>query len=183
MDLSEQGFSGYYDATATPTATVGMGDFSAFFGGEPSAQYARVTTSDPAPSGDLIVRAGPSSSQSQVGGVEKDGIVTILDVSDDGGWYLIDWQGGMRRAAVQGWASARFLTITDTPPPTTPGAAPPPALPGAVIPPSPRPAPAPGNLTPASSSSSGASPLLYIGAAAAAVAVGAMLLGKKKRGG
>ncbi len=78
-------------------------------------QRARVTTNDPPPNGDLIMRTGPSDSALQVpgGGAEKDGIVTVinLNASPDGIWAEIDWPGGSRRPAAVGFAKKRFLTV------------------------------------------------------------------------
>lgn len=79
----------------------------------PSVQRAKVTTNDAPPSGDLIMRTGPSDSAPQVpgGGAEKDGIVTIINgnASADGVWSEIDWPGGSRRPAARGFAKKKFL--------------------------------------------------------------------------
>lgn len=80
------------------------------------AKFARVTTNDPPPSGDLIMRTSPSDAGAQVpgGGAEKDGTVTILrDV--DGIWSEIMWRGGTRRPLAQGFAKRKFLTILPNP--------------------------------------------------------------------
>lgn len=173
MNFTDQGYSGYYDATAPQDSTVGMGDFSAFFrelggGGDTGPKFARVTTKDAPPDGDIKVRSGPSTSYPQVGGAEKDGVVTILDVSDDGGWYQIEWGGGQRRAAVQGWASAQFLTITDAPPQPGPSV---PVVPGGGFLPAPSaPAPTPGPFTPAAATEGPSRGLLIAGGVAALAA-------------
>lgn len=89
----------------------------------PSVQRAKVTTNDPAPSGDLIMRTGPSDSAAQVpgGGADKDGIVIILNAnaSPDGVWSEISWPGG-RRPAARGFAKKKFL-VNLPPSPTTSG--------------------------------------------------------------
>lgn len=81
----------------------------------PPLQRARVTTNDPPPSGDLIMRTGPSDSALQVpgGGAEKDGIVTVVNMnaSPDGVWAEIDWPGGSRRPEAKGFAKKQFLTV------------------------------------------------------------------------
>lgn len=102
---------------AQPTAQ--QASFSQPASASPSApsarQKARVTTNDPPPSGDLIMRLGPSDSALQVpgGGAEKDGIVTVvnLNASPDGVWSEIDWPGGSRRPAAKGFAKKKFLTV------------------------------------------------------------------------
>lgn len=80
-----------------------------------AGQKARVTTNDPPPDGDLIMRTQPSDAASQVpgGGAEKDGIVTVVDLnaSSDGVWAAIDWPGGSRRPAAQGFCKKKFLTM------------------------------------------------------------------------
>lgn len=81
----------------------------------PPLQRARVTTNDPPPSGDLIMRTGPSDSALQVpgGGAEKDGIVTVVNMnaSPDGVWAEIAWPGGSRRPEARGFAKKQFLTV------------------------------------------------------------------------
>lgn len=81
----------------------------------PAGQKARVTTNDPPPSGDLIMRTAPSDSAAQVagGGAEKDGIVSILELqaSPDGVWSKIVWPGGSRRPGATGFAKRKFLTL------------------------------------------------------------------------
>jgi hypothetical protein len=71
-----------------------------------SVQQAVVTTHDQPPSGDLRVFATASTSQ-QIGGADKDGVVTVLDSSDPT-FALINWTGG-RNPAVQGFAKKQFL--------------------------------------------------------------------------
>lgn len=175
MRIEDQGFAGYYDATLTPDATVGMGDLASWLAAGGS-KFARVATNDPPPDGDLKIRSGPGTSYDQIGGAEKDAIVTILDVSEDGSWARIAWGGGVRRAPATGWASTRFLLETDEPPPF--GPPPPPALPGVIIePPAPiGPAPRPGNLKPASEKDEGIpTPVLAL-AGVAIVGLGIYLL-------
>lgn len=78
-----------------------------------AAVLAKVTTNDPAPDGDLIMRDAPSESGTQVpgGGAEKDGIVQLINAnaSGDGVWAEINWPGGSRRPAAHGFAKAKFL--------------------------------------------------------------------------
>jgi len=69
-----------------------------------------VTTNDPAPAGDLIVRSGPSMGSPQIGGAEKNGIVTVLDTSDTV-FARISWSGGPRWPAVDGFAKKAFLKL------------------------------------------------------------------------
>lgn len=165
MNQSDQGYAGYYDETLPALSTVGMGDFASFFGAG-TQQNVKVTTNDPAPEGDLFIRSGPGSSYAQVGAAEKGGVMTILDVSDDGAWYQVQWNGGIRRPPAQGWASARFLTLTDEPVQPGPSV---PVVPGVPVAPS-APSPSPGPYTPASSSTGPSRALLVGGAVAALVA-------------
>jgi len=70
-----------------------------------------VTTNDPAPSGDLIIRTAPNQTAPQIpgGGADKGGIVTIIrDV--DSVWTEIDWPGG-RRPAGRGFAKKQFIKL------------------------------------------------------------------------
>lgn len=177
MRTEDQGFAGYYDATLAPDATVGMGDMTSWLGAG-GTRYAVVATNDPPPDGDLRLRAGPSTSFDQVGGAEKGGTVTILDVSDDGGWAQVAWAGGMRRPAATGWASTKFLLETNEPPAFGP---PPPALPGAVPfgPPN-APAPGPDGPRPVVNKDEGGIPtLVLVVAGAAIVGLGIFLLAGK----
>ncbi len=89
----------------------------------PAVIRAKVTTNDPPPSGDLIMRDEPSDSAAQVpgGGAEKDGIVQVLDMnaSPDGVWAMIIWPGGDRRPAAQGFAKKKFLQVIPPSPVTS----------------------------------------------------------------
>lgn len=70
-----------------------------------------VTTNDPAPSGDLIIRTAPNQTAPQIpgGGADKGGTVTIIrDV--DSVWTEIDWGGG-RRPAGRGFAKKQFIKL------------------------------------------------------------------------
>jgi len=67
-----------------------------------------VTTNDPAPSGDLIIRSSPSASAPQIGGAEKNGTVIVLD-SSDATFARIQWGGGSRLPAATGFARKAFL--------------------------------------------------------------------------
>lgn len=73
-------------------------------------QQAVVTTNDPAPSGDLIIRSGPSMSSPQIGGAEKNGTVTVLNSSDPV-FAQIRWGGGSRLPAATGFAKKQFLKL------------------------------------------------------------------------
>ena len=75
----------------------------------PSQQTARVTTNDPAPQGDLIIRSGPSASAPQIGGAEKDGVVVVLFKDAGEGFSEISWPGGSRLPAIDGFARTKFL--------------------------------------------------------------------------
>jgi hypothetical protein len=91
-------------ATPDPTA-AGSGALQAQTN---PGQQARVTTNDPAPSGDLVIRAAPDASSQQIGGAEKDGIVFILEDAGNG-FSQISWPGGSRLPAAQGFAHTQFL--------------------------------------------------------------------------
>lgn len=178
MSSADQGFSTYYDATAEDSfATVGMGDLSSWLGAGGS-KYAVVSTTDPAPDGDLRIRTGPGTSYPQVngnGGAEKDGIVTVLDVSDDGEWVKVAWGGGLRRPAATGWAASRFLLETDTPPAFGPPPAP---APGPIVF-NPTPGPVKPVVDKPEDEGSTTKTVLLIGAGVAVLAIGAVLLGGK----
>ena len=81
---------------------------------------AKVTTNDPPPSGDLIVRGSASMTgpvlqggwaANQTGGAEKDGIVTILNSNADpaGVFAEIQWDGGSRWPAIRGFVKKQYL--------------------------------------------------------------------------
>ncbi len=73
-------------------------------------QTAIVTTNDPPPSGDLIIRSAPSANAAQIGGAEKGGLVTILDPGDST-FSKIQWDGGSRLPAATGFARKAFLVL------------------------------------------------------------------------
>ena len=77
-------------------------------------QAAVVTTRDPSPMGDLIIRDAPNGTQ--IGGADKNGAVMILnpDVLGDGVWAEIDWSGGNHPPA-HGFAPRQFLKLLATP--------------------------------------------------------------------
>jgi hypothetical protein len=72
-------------------------------------QLAQVTTNDPAPSGDLIIRDQPNGTQ--IGGAEKDGMVTVINPNVDGTFAQISWPGGSRLPAATGFARKAFLKL------------------------------------------------------------------------
>jgi len=98
-----------------PPAAVSPAQVAPAASAATSGQKARVTTNDPPPSGDLIMRTAPNDSAAQVpgGGAEKDGIVTVinLNASADGVWSEIDWPGGSRRPGARGFCKKKFLTV------------------------------------------------------------------------
>jgi hypothetical protein len=75
----------------------------------------RVTTNDPAPSGDLFIVSAPEEGHSIPGvGAEKNGLVDVLNpipVQDANGtfWLNVRWNGGNRLGPVTGFAKAKFL--------------------------------------------------------------------------
>jgi hypothetical protein len=73
-----------------------------------AATTAVVTTHDPAPLGDLIVFNGINGSK--IGGVDKNGTVTVLQWNADGAnqWARIAWSGG-RNAATTGYVHQAYL--------------------------------------------------------------------------
>lgn len=71
-------------------------------------QQAIVTTNDPAPSGDLIIRNRPGGTQ--IGGAEKGGRVAIIQQVDDT-WAEVQWPGGSRHPAARGFARKAFLKL------------------------------------------------------------------------
>jgi hypothetical protein len=75
-----------------------------------------VTTSDPPPIGDLIVRSSPDASAAQIGGAEKGGFVTVVHPNADGAGVFAEiiWAGGTRWPPVQGFAKNAFLKPVTT---------------------------------------------------------------------
>lgn len=74
------------------------------------AQFMKVTTNDPPPSGDLSLRSSPLDSAGVIGAAEKDSIVTVKDVSADGKFIRVEaLNPAGRRASATGWAHAAFL--------------------------------------------------------------------------
>jgi len=74
-------------------------------------RQAIVTTNDPAPAGDLIIRVQPDPAAAAIagGGADKGGTVTIVrDV--DATWAEVIWPGG-RRPAGRGFARKAFLKL------------------------------------------------------------------------
>lgn len=73
-----------------------------------------VTTSDPAPAGDLIVRSGPNMASGQIGGAQKNEAVTVLNPnagsSDGFQWAQISYGGGERWGAITGYVKAKYLS-------------------------------------------------------------------------
>jgi hypothetical protein len=76
----------------------------------PAGQTATVTTSDPAPSGDLIIRSQPSDTAPQTGGAEKNGVVTIVNWDASPTYAQIQWPGGSRLPPANGFAHKAYLT-------------------------------------------------------------------------
>lgn len=74
---------------------------------------ATVTTNDPPPSGDLIVRSGPSMASPQIGGAEKNGTVDVLTwnagTADGSTWAKVRWAGGNRWPKIEGYVKRQFL--------------------------------------------------------------------------
>lgn len=75
----------------------------------------RVTTNDPAPSGDLFIVSAPGQAGTAGVGAEKNGLVDVLNpipVSGPDGnlWLNVRWNGGTRLGPVTGFAKAKFLT-------------------------------------------------------------------------
>jgi hypothetical protein len=78
---------------------------------KPAGQKAIVTTHDPSPSGDLMIRIAPSPTSPTIegGGADKGGTVTIVrDV--DPTWAEVIWDGGNRPAG-RGFARKAFLKL------------------------------------------------------------------------
>lgn len=75
----------------------------------PSYDKAQVTTHDPEPIGDLVIRSAPSDSASQIGGAEKDGIVQVVSWSAGPAYAQVIWPGGPRLGPVSGYAHVAYL--------------------------------------------------------------------------
>lgn len=70
-----------------------------------------VTTSDPAPAGDVFLRRTPDSPGVPGVGAEKGGTVNVInpDVRGDGQWAHVQWFGGPRLDAAEGFVLTKFL--------------------------------------------------------------------------
>lgn len=78
------------------------------------AQFMKVTTNDPAPSGDLALRDAPSNSANVIGAAEKDSVVTVKGVSPDGQFVQVEaLNPAGRRPSATGWGHAAFLVPTN----------------------------------------------------------------------
>ena len=80
--------------------------------------FAVVTTSDPAPTGDLMIRPAPNAPGQQGVGAEKNGVVTVLkkDALGDGVWSEIIWGGGPRLGPARGFVKSAFLRASSVGP-------------------------------------------------------------------
>lgn len=100
----------------------------------PGIKYAKVTTRDPAPAGDLTVRSGPSSTASPLGAADKDSTVVVLNWEASPTYAQVQTTGG-RNLPVTGYAAKAYLTLSAAPPtpamPNLPGL---PGLPSAAAP-------------------------------------------------
>jgi hypothetical protein len=78
------------------------------------AQFMKVTTHDPAPSGDLALRSDPIDSASVIGAAEKDSVVTVKNASPDGQFLQVEaLNPAGRRQSATGWAHVAFLVPTN----------------------------------------------------------------------
>lgn len=104
-------------------------------------QFARVTTNDPPPDGDLKIRNAPSATARQTGGAAKDSVVAVLQWNADGNnlWSRIISTSGGKGGWLPGtgFVPQRFLKPASAPGPIP---APPDILP---FPPPPGPTPGP----------------------------------------
>jgi len=122
-------------------------------------QFARVTTSDPPPLGDLKIRSGPSATSTQTGGAAKDSIVAVLQWNADGAnqWSrIISTSGGQNWPPGTGFVMQRYLKPAAAPGPIP---APPDILPFPPLPFPPKPGPTPVAAQQARVTTSSASPL------------------------
>jgi uncharacterized protein YraI len=80
------------------------------------ATQAKITTADPAPSGDLIVRMGPGKANPQIGAADKNAAVQVVDwyggMADGASWARIVFTGG-RNPPITGYVKSRYLTPLD----------------------------------------------------------------------
>lgn len=184
--MSMYGYDGtLYDGdSGVPTGMGFLGAVAATMGELGTGSYAVVNTNDPPPAGDLKVRSGAGTSYSQIGGVDKGGVVEIIDeANDDQGrfWAKVRWAGG-RWPAIEGWVAGWLLKETNAPSPIAPnggGLVIPtiPSLPGgATVDPGGVPgAPVqPGNLKPASSTDAGMSTGAKVGIVVGVLALGGL---------
>ena len=98
------------DAAAAVASIAAAAGSNSGDGAAAVGQKAIVTTNDPAPLGDLIIRDAPNATATQIGGAEKDGTVIVLDSSDPT-FAQIQWAGGSRLPAATGFARKAFLKL------------------------------------------------------------------------
>ena len=116
-------------ATRTPTATATQ-TFTPTNTSTPTATYTPTLTPTPATPiaqavRGLVVRIGPASSYEGVSFIETDQRVTILGISEDGGWYQVQLEDGTigwvssSPASVEAFGNLRAVPLafapTDTP--------------------------------------------------------------------
>ncbi len=92
---------------------LGLGGFGFGLGGLPDGWTgdATVTTSDPAPAGDLKVHSGPSASSPQIGGADKGSTVVVVEEPGlPAGWGKVGTIASERNPQVVGYASLAYLT-------------------------------------------------------------------------
>jgi hypothetical protein len=98
----------------TPVAPTPVAPVAPVAPAAPAAQFFKVTTSDPAPAGDLALRASPDDSAAITGGAEKDSVVTFKQTSADGKFTLVEaLNPAGRRPSATGWGHTQFLVPTN----------------------------------------------------------------------
>jgi hypothetical protein len=179
MHAGKGGYSGYYGAKNSNTRSaraMGLSRFGSMGALDTDYEgFAVVTTSDPAPAGDLKIHSGPSSTSPQVGGADKGELVGVLPPPDGStppdGWVYLRWSGtrntdgsAARNAAAEGYAASAYLVPVTAAAPVSP-VLPTPTLPIGPSPnPNPKPAPSP--------AAAGMSTAVKVAIAAALAAVG-----------
>lgn len=98
-------------AAAAANGLLNQVNPSALPGGAALPVFAQVTTSSPAPEGDLMIRPAPNVPGIPGVGAEKNGIVLVVkqDAIGDGVWSQVVWSGGPRLGPAAGFVKSEFL--------------------------------------------------------------------------
>jgi len=115
--LTKPSEAGAQDVSEAIRQGVPLDEFLKRTAGPINKPRAEVTTGDPSPAGDLIVRSAPSATAPQIGGAPKGGIVTVMNMNASPEFAEIIWGGGFGFPAkvnypgCRGFVKKKFLVI------------------------------------------------------------------------